>query len=344
MKLGCGVVAILVCAGLGCGSSGTGASGKDAGGSDAGSAADGQPGAPSDGAARSDGADGLTLEMCPAGKAHYDAAAFAEVRCSTTDDTDHDGLNDCADGCPYDGTKIAPGVCGCNTPDVDSDGDGVPDCIDDCPLDPNNIRNGQCGCVGEPGLEPAGTACSDQACPQQGATCNGAGVCGDRSACSPCPGGRYLVSPGAFRRYWLCGAILPPITGPGCSPEDGGTGGGAATRAAAQSACQAKGLTLARIDTLDDNRFVTQLLTVPLWIGANDLQTPGDWYWPSSTSDSAELFWSGSADGSRQNGAFTDWAGGAPGANSCATIRTDSYWVDTSCSETHGYICEYQLF
>ena len=282
--------------------------------------------------------------MCPAGKAQYDAAAYADARCVSTDDTDRDGVLDCLDGCPYDATKVVPGVCGCNTPDIDSDGDGVADCQDYCPLDPNNIVNEACGCIGRPGLAPAGTACGDPACPQQGATCDGAGVCGNRSACNPCPGGRYIVTTDGARRYWFCGAILPAVTGPGCVSEDAGTGGGATTRAAAQSACQAKGLTLARIDGSQDNLFVTELLTAPLWIGANDLQTPGQWYWPSSTSDSDKLFWSGGPDGSQESAAFSTWAGGAPGANSCATIRTNGNWIDTSCTETHGYICQYQVF
>jgi hypothetical protein len=134
------------------------------------------------------------------------------------------------------------------------------------------------------------------------------------------------------------------VIGPGCTPEDAGTGGAALTRAAAQAACQAKGLTLARIDGYSDNQFVIQLLTEPLWLGANALQTPGQWYWPSATSDSDKLFWSGGADGSQQSAAFSTWATGAPGANSCATIRTDGNWVDTSCSEMHGYICQYQIF
>jgi hypothetical protein len=277
-------------------------------------------------------------------RAQYDAAAYADARCVSADDTDRDGVEDCLDGCPFDQTKVEPGACGCGIPDVDSDGDGVADCMDDCPLDPNNQFQGTCGCVGKRGLQPKGTSCGDPACPQANATCDGAGVCGDRNACSPCPGGHYIISTDAFRQYWFCGTALPAVTGPGCTPEDAGTAGGALTRAAALSACQAKGLTLARIDTVADNDFLTGLLTAPLWLGANDLQTPGQWYWPSATSDSDKLFWSGGADGSQQSAAFSTWANGAPGASSCATIRTDGRWVDTNCNEMHGYICEYQIF
>jgi hypothetical protein len=297
----------------------------------------------SDARGSSDRADAPMLEMCPAAKPQYDAAAFADARCVSLDDTDRDGVPDCFESCDFDPAKIAPGVCGCGIPDVDSDGDGVADCIDNCPFDPNNNQNGSCGCVGERlGPQPAGTACGDPACPQAGATCNAAAVCGDRSSCSPCPGGRYIVS-AEGRQYWFCDAILPPLTGPGCVAEDGGAGGGV-TRAAAQSACQAKGLTLGRIDSYSDNQWLIPFLTAPLWIGANDLRTSGQWYWPSATSDSDKLFWSGGADGGQQSAAFSTWAAGAPGGNSCAVIRPDGNWVDASCGETHGYLCQYQIF
>jgi len=352
-------VTLLGCFGLACGSSNTGSPGRDgsgAGGATGTGGTDARADSPQgvrdvgespdrpDVSSGTGGSDARTTEMCPVGMAQYDAAAYADARCTSSADTDRDGVLDCLDGCPSDATKVVRGVCGCGIPDVDSDGDGVADCYDQCPLDPNNIRDRGCGCVGHSGLVPAGLPCSDPACPQPGATCDGAGVCGDRSACSPCPGGRYLVSSGGARQYWFCGAIFPAVTGPGCVPEDAGTGGGATTRAAAQSACQAKGLTLARIDSISDNNFMTQILTAPLWIGANDLQTAGEWYWPSSTSDSDKLMWSGGADGSQQSAAFSTWAAGAPGANRCATIRTDGRWVDTDCSETHGYICQYQVF
>src|SRR5262249_29782787 len=152
---------LLACAGFACGSPSARAPGKDAGGSgggsEAGSDTDGPPvnrdaGASSD---RSDGADRAMLEMCPAERAHYDAAAYADLRCVSPDDTDRDGVEDCLDGCPFDATKLAPGACGCGIPDVDSDGDGVADCMDNCPFDPNNNRNGSCGCVGERVLQPA---------------------------------------------------------------------------------------------------------------------------------------------------------------------------------------------
>jgi hypothetical protein len=50
------------------------------------------------------------------------------------------------DYCPNDPNKVAPGQCGCGTPDTDTDGDGVADCIDGCPLDSNKFSPGACGC------------------------------------------------------------------------------------------------------------------------------------------------------------------------------------------------------
>ena len=93
---------------------------------------------------------------------------------------------------------------------------------------------------------------------------------------------------------WFCGTSLPPVSGPGCVEEDGG-GGPGATWMAAQSACAAKGLTLARIESIDDSDFITGLMTARLWIGANDLQTAGQWYCrrprPTATPCSGKAAW-----------------------------------------------------
>ena len=89
-----------------------------------------------------------------------------ETAAGGSDDSD-DG-SDSTDECPDDPNKIAPGSCGCGTPDTDSDGDGLADCIDDgsdptdecpdsdgdglgdclddCPYDPDKIVEGFCGC------------------------------------------------------------------------------------------------------------------------------------------------------------------------------------------------------
>jgi len=66
--------------------------------------------------------------------------------CDPGADQDGDGSDDCADGCPSDPDKSAPGVCGCFVTDADTDGDGALDCEEDCDLDPNKTAPGTCGC------------------------------------------------------------------------------------------------------------------------------------------------------------------------------------------------------
>jgi hypothetical protein len=39
------------------------------------------------------------------------------------------------DGCPDDAAKSSPELCGCGVADVDADGDGIVDCTDECPGD-----------------------------------------------------------------------------------------------------------------------------------------------------------------------------------------------------------------
>jgi hypothetical protein len=336
-------------AGTACSTSPAAPSGDDASGPATDSAAQPADAGPTDAAPTdSSAADGVSRDAtmppptCPRDFPRWDGSFPDGSICGDPSaDTDRDSYPDCIDGCPYDSNKIAPGVCGCNTPDIDTDGDGVPDCIDQCPNDPNNTALGQCGCVGYPQfpLLEAGAPCTDPACPQAGSTCNGAGVCGQRSACLPCPGGRFVEWPDQRIVFWYCGGSLPSVDGPTCADEDGGEGP-AQSWMAAQSACAAKGLALARLESIDENRFVTQFATSPLWIGANDLQTPGQWYWASPTSNSDLLVWEGGPDGSRQNGLYWNWASGAPGTNSCASMSLDGFWHDTDCSTSLAYVCE----
>lgn len=88
-------------------------------------------------------------------------------------DEDGDGVRGCADRCPEDPLKSAPGICGCGIPDTDTDGDGVPDCIDPCPLDNPDDADGD------------GLCDSEDPCPNDmdGDT-DGDGVCDSED---PCP-------------------------------------------------------------------------------------------------------------------------------------------------------------
>jgi hypothetical protein len=264
--------------------------------------------------------------------------------CVSPDDSDRDGVPDCLDACPYDPLKwISPGVCGCGTSDIDSDNDGDFDCIDQCPNDPNNIFPGQCGCVGQPGLQPAGTPCSDTACPQSGATCDGNGVCGNRAACSPASGCKLFATNGVS--YWLCGVTFPA---PGLAPDggplpDAGTSTGQLPWSGADAACTAKGETLNRITTLQENRFIAAFLAAPIWLGANDLTTSGQWRWAAPGTNNGDLFWSGGPTGAPVNNLFSFWGSGAPASQRCAAMEPGAgQWFDVNCNESLGYVCEYR--
>jgi hypothetical protein len=261
--------------------------------------------------------------------------------CSSSDDTDHDGVPDCLDRCPYDPTKTAPGICGCNVPDTDSDNDGIPNCIEPglSSLDPNNTTPGQCGVVGSI-VAPANMPCSDTACPQSGATCNGAGVCGNPAACNPCPPNGVLLKKNGVA-YWFCGGNLPTEIGADGGPEQAG-GGAPVTEAQAQAACSAKGLTLARIGTPDENRLITSMLTGPIWLGANDLTTSGQWRWSAPNTNNGDILWVGGSTGTRQNNLFVNWGKGEPGSARCAAIGPDGHWFDTNCAETLPYVCTFR--
>jgi hypothetical protein len=113
----------------------------------------------------------------PNGDVAYSYQINATASCAAGD-TDGDGTPDCSDGCPSDPAKIAPGVCGCGTPDTDSDGDGTPDCKDACPNDPAKTAAGVCGCgIPDTDSDADGTPDCKDACPNDPAK-TAAGVCG----------------------------------------------------------------------------------------------------------------------------------------------------------------------
>jgi hypothetical protein len=238
-------------------------------------------------------------------------------------DSDGDGVEDCVDGCDFDPNKTERGRCDCGTADTDYDGDGTPDCHDLCDRDPKNTSPGQCGCVSsKPDIRaplPAGTPCTDTACPQGAATCDGEGVCGSRTPCLPnasCQLVQYERS-----TYWVC---------PGPS-----------SRAAALQACAAKQMTLARIDGFSENLFIRKQITKPMWIGANSITTSGNWRWsvPGSNDDQ---FWAGGVTGSQRNYLYSSWKEGSPATGRCAVIEPGTgNWVSVDCEQALGYVCEF---
>ena len=108
-------------------------------------------------------------------------AASNQAQCTFTvsqPDSDGDNTADCADGCPSDPNKTAPGQCGCGNPDTDTDTDGTADCNDGCPNDPAKIGPGICGCgVADTDSDTDGTADCNDGCPNDPAK-TAPGICG----------------------------------------------------------------------------------------------------------------------------------------------------------------------
>ncbi len=138
----------------------------------------------------------------------HDAKYWDDLRVQVADcdvDGDGDGVVDCQDGCPADGAKTEPGICGCGVSDADADGDGVADCHDPCSGgpdsdgdgaldcedacagDPNKTTPGVCGCgVSDADSDGDGVAdCVDQCPDESDADADGDGV---PNCIDACPG------------------------------------------------------------------------------------------------------------------------------------------------------------
>ena len=77
--------------------------------------------------------DNGTCTFAPTWYADADGDLFGDAADAVTDCVQPAGyVSVSGDGCPNDGSKSAPGVCGCGTPEADADGDAVVDCQDDC--------------------------------------------------------------------------------------------------------------------------------------------------------------------------------------------------------------------
>jgi hypothetical protein len=126
--------------------------------------------------------------------------APGQCGCGVADtDTDGDLTADCVDGCINDPLKIAPGICGCGVSDVDTDGDLTADCNDLCPTDPNKIVPGTCGCgVADTDGDSDGVADCIDNCPSV------AGVVG-----TPCNDGNPLTINDQLTLACVCAGTTP---------------------------------------------------------------------------------------------------------------------------------------
>jgi hypothetical protein len=107
------------------------------------------------------------------------------------------------------------------------------------------------------------------------------------------------------------------------------------TWAAADADCQARGAALVKIEDVNENSFLfTQNAFNYVWIGLNDLASEGVYVWTDDSAMGYQQFISGEPN---------DWAG----AEDCGMLAPDGWfgnphgWIDTSCGQTHAYVCEY---
>jgi hypothetical protein len=239
-------------------------------------------------------------------------------------DTDGDGVKDCTDVCITDPLKTTSrGLCGCDHVESDFDEDESPNCIDECPLDPETQRRGECGCPSDTAAGvPAGTPCDDGV--QRGVfECDGNGTCGDPEAGKPHPSCILRYLPKTKSYYWLCSH---PVSW-----------------AQAQDICNyADGAKIADINSDVENLFLTTHMNASaMWVGANDNDTPGEWYWAGHAEDSGEKFWTGGSAGHRYFARYSNWEGGMPSANDrCGQLTADGRWDAAGCGATAGFICQ----
>jgi len=235
-------------------------------------------------------------------------------------DHDGDGINACNETCDNDPLKTEPKACGCGEPETDTDGDLVPDCIDECDNDPVNQHRGQCGCANEPGVAPAGKACTDGIA-NGTFTCNGAGTCGTPASAAPQSG--CTVKTLGTHAYWFCPAATPAQAAQRCNSSPGGR--------------------LVQIDTYLENYFVSRFVNTSALTGATDRTTEGEWTWRYTATLDAKKFWTGGATGRPYHGLFARFPGGEPrndDALDCGLIDSKGNWSIANCGTSVPYVCE----
>jgi hypothetical protein len=122
----------------------------------------------------------------------------------------------------------------------------------------------------------------------------------------------------------------------------------AATQANASLTCIGQGMHLVRIDSMDEQAYLSEQRIVAFggrkktYIGATDLTTENTWLW-----EDGSQFWQGRSGGAAVDGLFSYWRGSEPnddGTEDCAGMRDNSSstgrWVDFECGQSQRFICE----
>ncbi|XP_051729693.1 CD209 antigen-like protein E isoform X7 [Ctenopharyngodon idella] len=106
--------------------------------------------------------------------------------------------------------------------------------------------------------------------------------------------------------------------------------------------CVTLGGHLVIINSKAEQDFLTSKVKVTHWIGLNDLDTEGHWFWVNNQplNDSVE-FWIKRENGVREP---DNWTKGHPAGEDCASLghpagETD-FWTDAFCFQEKRFVCE----
>ncbi|XP_051729697.1 CD209 antigen-like protein E isoform X10 [Ctenopharyngodon idella] len=106
--------------------------------------------------------------------------------------------------------------------------------------------------------------------------------------------------------------------------------------------CVTLGGHLVIINSQAEQDFLTSKVKVTHWIGLNDLDTEGHWFWVNNQplNDSVE-FWIKRENGVREP---DNWTKGHPAGEDCASLghpagETD-FWTDAFCFQEKRFVCE----
>lgn len=120
---------------------------------------------------------------------------------------------------------------------------------------------------------------------------------------------------------------------------------------AATAACEARGETLAKIETGRENAEIAAQLaaldtenSIRAFVGASDAEMEGEWTWHDG-----DVFWRGGAEGKAVAGHYANWEKGQPANLSpvtwepehCLVIQfANGTWDDMRCELPLPYVCE----